>query len=222
MENIYKFGSHVYGTNHHGSDDDFIKVSDEFKISDNVNVKIYSPSQFQYLLDNHDIAALECYFLPQSKIVKKEIDFNFTLNKEKLRTSISLISSNSWVKGKKKLIVVGDYDVYVGIKSIFHSLRILSYGIQIAREGRIVDYECVNYIYHDLIRMSDDDSSISLWNAIDDKYRKVFNSLSSEFKILCPKNLDDKNKQVQLKSILKNYVIDDPEGLYDELLLLIK
>lgn len=222
MENIYRFGSHVYGTNHQSSDDDFIKVSDEYIISDNVNIKIYSPSQFQYLLDNHDISALECYFLPDNKIVKKEMNFDFALDKQKLRTSISLISSNSWVKGKKKLIVIGDYDVYLGIKSVFHSLRILSYGIQIAREGKIIDYGCVNYIFHDLVRMSEEDSSITLWNAIDNKYRKVFNSLSSEFKALCPKNLDDKNKQVQLKRILKNYIIDDPEGLYDELSMLLK
>lgn len=221
IENIYRYGSHVYGTNHEQSDEDLIIVSDTFYESGNINEKVYTIEQFTALIEQHDIAALECIFQPTEKLVKYGMHFYFTLNKEKLRTSISLITSNSWVKGKKKLIVVGDYDKYLGIKSIFHSLRILDFGIQIARHGKIIDYSSMNFVFHDLMKMSQNDESVTLWQAIDTKYRKLFKSKSSEFKALCPKNLDDKNKQVQLKNILKNYIIDDPQGLYDELLMLI-
>ncbi len=67
-----------------------------------------------------------------------DLGITFKLDKTKLRVAISTIVSNSWVKGKKKLIVQGDYDLNLAIKSTFHSLRILDFGTQIAMEGKII------------------------------------------------------------------------------------
>lgn len=44
------------------------------------------------------------------------------------------------LKLKKKLIVIGDYDLNVGLKSFYHSYRTLNYGVQIALKGYIYGY----------------------------------------------------------------------------------
>lgn len=201
--NIYRFGSHVYGTNHENSDEDFIIITDENKqISDNINKKYFTYIEFQRLLNNHDIQALECYFLPNHfKIKETYVDgFKFNLDNAKLRVSISTVTNGAWVKGKKKLTVMADYDKYLGIKSLFHSIRILGIGIQIATHGKIIDYSEYNWFLKDLLKLSEQYEHHELWDVIDSKYRSLYNKLNTEFKILCPKLLMPEH-------LLKNKVI---------------
>lgn len=214
--NIYKFGSHLYKTNHEKSDEDFIIVVKKWYASADINVHVFTIDQFQRLLDNCDIQMLECYFSTQK--IKEEHQFHFHLDKAKLRTSISTICSNSWVRGKKKLTVMGDYDKYLAIKSIFHSLRILDFGIQLAESGRIYDFSSMNYVLTDLQRLSEQYENIELWTAIDEKYRKKFNSLSSHFKSLCPKNTQEAVKRKELEEIFATFSIENEE-LFTQLLL---
>ncbi len=220
--NIYKFGSHVYGTNDENSDEDFIVVAKEYFESKDINLHVFTVNQFRDQLDNCDIQMLECIFLPKECIIKEEIKFVLlNLNKSKLRTAISTISSNSWVKGKKKLTVMGDYDVRLAIKSVFHSLRILDLGIQIAREGKIIDYSSSNFILEDLKRLAKEFQHGDLWQKIDEKYRKIFNSRSSEFKALAPKDMKEINQKEDLKKVLNKHGIKN-DILTDEILSLFK
>lgn len=187
--NRYRFGSHVYGTQTKDSDEDFICVTDEKIISEDLNTKYYTVAEFQRLLDNHEIQMLECYFLPGRFILQQSYTgFSFTLDLAKLRVSISTISSNSWVKGKKKLIVQADYDKKLGVKSVFHAVRILGLGIQLAQTGKIADYSEYNWLYADLIKLSAAYDYIQLWEKMEDKYRKLYNKLNTQFKLLCPKS----------------------------------
>jgi hypothetical protein len=187
--NLYRFGSHVYGTNHEGSDEDFIQVTLEKEITDNINIHSFTVTEFQSMLNNHDIEILECYFLPEEfKLKETYKEFTLSLDLGKLRVSISTITSNSWVKGKKKLTVMGDYDKYTAIKSIFHSIRILGLGIQIATHQRIIDYTEYKWLFQDLMKLASQYDYIELWEKIDAKYRSLFKELSSQFKQLCPKN----------------------------------
>jgi predicted nucleotidyltransferase len=211
--NIYHFGSYVYGTFKPDiSDYDFIVICKELPIEygslqnkDNITIHYLTENNFKQLLELNDVQALECYYLPEHFILKKTIDFDLIINKENLRRSISTITSNSWVKGKKKLIVQGDYDKYLAIKSIFHSIRILSFGLQIIEEGKINNYGDVNYIMDDLLKLSINKESVELWNLIDTKYRSTFNTLSSRFKKLCP---IDKQKGVVYFKKEQKIVID--------------
>jgi len=222
VTNIYEFGSRVYGSNDENSDSDFIMVcTSEFykeqiqgKETD-INVHWYTVEQFQGLLNNHDIQMLECFFLPDRFIKRENVLFNFKLDKQKLRTSISTITSNSWVKGKKKLIVTGDYDQRIALKSIFHSLRILDFGIQIAEYGNIVNYSSMNYILTDLKKMSESYQRLELWEAIDQKYRSLFNKLSSHFKTLCPKDLSEQDRKLRIKNLLWKYDIENEDLLME-------
>jgi hypothetical protein len=77
--------------------------------------------------------ALECFF-NTSPILKYDTEFELDLFS--LRKKISAICNNSWVKASKKLNLVEEDD-YTGLKSLFHSFRILSFGIDLAKDNKI-------------------------------------------------------------------------------------
>ncbi|MDJ1467327.1 hypothetical protein QNI19_18000 [Cytophagaceae bacterium DM2B3-1] len=208
--NLYHFGSYVYGTRQPTSDMDYIAICHQLPEygtlydQDLVCVHFITLTNFQLLLSNCDIQALECFYLNPKYILKASATLHFELNKEALRRSISTIASNSFVKGKKKLIVQGDYNKWLAIKSVFHSLRILDFGIQIANSGKIEDYSSLNWLLADLIKLSENKEAVELWELIDQKYRELYNSKSSEFRKLCPINkqeniiLNKKDKSVMI------------------------
>lgn len=214
---IYRFGSYVYGSNNELSDEDFVVILKEYQESKDDNIHHFSELQFQDLVNSHDVQALECIFLSANLILKQDCKFNFVLDKAKLRISISTIVSNSWVKGKKKLIIIDDYDLSLGLKSIFHSLRILDYGIQIAEHNKIINYSSMNYVLDDLIKLSKAYKRTELWEMIDAKYRKLFNSKSSLFKDLCPKDLNEANKRKTIAALFSKYGVSNPD-LIDEIM----
>lgn len=189
IKNLYLYGSRVYGTNDSMSDYDFIIICDDVdgKIDgltspdEKYNATLYSVEKFQEEIDNHEISILECLFLPEAKIFKKEIDFTFELELNKLRSSISTKSSNSWVKCKKKLIVDDDYNPLIAKKSLFHVFRILHFGIQIAKNGKIIDYTEANGYWNDIKKLEPN------WDLIKSMYQKDKNRIETEFKKLAPK-----------------------------------
>jgi len=214
--NLYMFGSRVYGTNNENSDYDMIGIVENPVISDDINVKYFTVTEFQNLVDNHDIQALECLFLHDKFKLKETLKehFVFNLNKNVLRKSISTVSNGSWVKGKKKLTVMADYDKELALKSLFHSIRILNFGIQIAVAGHIFDYSKVNWLLSDLKKMGTQFEYEQLWNKIDEKYREFRNNMSTNFKSSCPK-FTSNNVPIQTK--LGNLLIEN--GIFDSLLV---
>lgn len=177
---MYRYGSRVYGTATDKSDYDFIAIVESDKDlyysvnKPNTNFTVYSESMFIKRIQEHHISALECIFQKKDDPYLKY----FKLNKEKLRRSLSATASNSFVKCKKKL-KQGDY--YIGKKSLFHSLRILGYGIQIALTGRIVDYSAYNS-YHDIIM----GMTTNEWEDYNKFFKKEFNRKKSEFRRVAP------------------------------------
>lgn len=189
--NVYPYGSVIYGTNTELSDEDFILIYDwDVEKTDSLqygkfNATVYNKFGFQKELNNHEISALECYFL-NDEFKYEKIKFEFKLNLEKLRTSISEKSSNSWVKSKKKLI---DGEDYVGKKSLFHSLRILWYGIQIAKYGKIKSYQTM-YDGKTMEQWWRNINDCKTWEELKGKYQEIYNYLKSEFKIIAPMKKD--------------------------------
>lgn len=153
--NIYPYGSHIYGTNDEYSDKDFIIVykksllpSGSFK--DNaissydrkIQGTCYSRGGFLDAINNYQISALECIFLPEDKIIKKSKDFKIEkINNHYLIKNIISTASSSWHNAK--MAYSDDNDTYVK-KNIFHSLRILDFGLQIKENGKIIDYSSMN------------------------------------------------------------------------------
>ena len=217
--NVYPFGSHVYGSNNDNSDKDFIVILEDFVESSSIDIHHIPRLEFQTMINNHDIQALECYFLPKESVLKSTTKFRFELDKTKLRKSISTVSDGSWQKGKKKLIVSADYDKEIALKSIFHSLRIRDIGIQIAMYGKIISYNRMNYILDDLRKMGTQYERNELWQKIDDKYRKLFNELRSKFVELCPKDNKVQTRITTIKNILKLNEETLPEAVIKEIAL---
>lgn len=181
---IYNYGSIVYGSNNEQSDKDYIIIvkNKEFNIEEynGIDINIYEEQEFKKLLEDNEITAIECYSLTDNFKIKESITLSYEVNLEKLRSAISAKASNSWVKAKKKLTIEEDYNYNVGIKSAWHSLRILDFGKQVALNGRIVDFSSVNNILIEL-------KECKTWDDINSKYKLLYNNKSSEFKLLAPK-----------------------------------
>jgi predicted nucleotidyltransferase len=176
---IYVFGSRVYGTSGYDSDWDFImiannSVSNQEIRSGDFNIHIITPSEFEKMLKSHHPGAIECFYAPKEFRLLELIKFDFKLSIPSLRHSFSHTNSNSWVKCKKKLDQ-GDY--YIGVKSLFHSLRIPMFGIQIAKDGFISDFSCANKINDILITKND-----WTWEELDQKFRPLKNKIMSDFR----------------------------------------
>lgn len=213
----YPFGSRVYGTNRPDSDYDYVRVCGEQETSDDTNISYYTPESFQSKLDNMDIQAMECYFLDDQRLDKiEDYKFTFKLDKVALRRSISATANNSWVKGKKRLIIEADYDKMIAIKSVFHSIRILDFGIQIASQGKITNYGSMNFLWEDILKISEDKEREELWEILNTKYKKLFNSKASEFKALCP-HKSAKENVANVEKVLKKHGVEPNDKLVQAL-----
>lgn len=142
----------------------------------NFNIHIVTLDRFLEQLKQCHIGRIECLMSPI--ILKEDVKIPLDIKITSLRHSISHICSNSWVKAKKKL-EQGDY--YIGIKSLFHSLRIAQFGIQIVQHGKIVDWQSANFIWNKL------KSKTWTWQELDEEFRLQRNSLMSEFRKITEK-----------------------------------
>jgi hypothetical protein len=189
---IYKYGSRIYGNYNKKSDHDFIvvmrdKPNNDF--SDNlININFFTEEEHQQRLLDHEISALETLFLDGEHIILEKEKYWFALDLSKLRHSLSAKASNSFVKAKKKLTIEKDYDLAVGRKSLWHSFRIIDFGIQIAKYGEIRNYDSCNDLFYEIMNHY-------TWDELFEKYKKKHNKLMSEFRKLAPKNEKERNKK---------------------------
>lgn len=182
---LVPYGSRVYGTHSDKSDYDYIAIVPENRradtgteyFHDDTNIHIYNRYDFQDQLRRHKIHTLEAYFLPDG-LVRSQ--FEFRLDPVVLRHELSAKASNSFVKAKKKIEKEKDY--YIGWKSLFHSLRILNFGAQIATTGKIENYGAMNQIWLDILA-----AQAYNWVYFKEKYQPEYNRLATEFKKLAPK-----------------------------------
>lgn len=185
---IYIYGSRLYGTNSETSDYDFVLVYDQFengyealKIGSD-DIHIFSKSEFNKHLNDCDIMALESFF--QAEPIKACNGIAFKLDLPTLRRRISSIVSNSWVKAKKK-VLLEDEDNKIGYKSLFHSFRILDFGIQLAETGKIENYSSMNYILDSIYSMVSEGKSIE---DIQNVLKPLHNEMATKFRLLAPKD----------------------------------
>lgn len=181
--NVTIFGSQVYGTSNSESDWDVIMVANNSVESTEIrrglfNIHVYTPDKFKADLEWHRINNLECIFAPDWAKLKETIKYDFKLNLPKLRHATSHVSSNSWVKCKKKL---EQDDYHIGVKSLFHSLRIPMFATQVATSGRITDFSCANFIWNKIR------SKRWTWEELDDEFRELRNQVQTDFRKVAEK-----------------------------------
>lgn len=197
---LFAYGSRVYGTNDEYSDRDYICIIkeeiDELTNKSQLNfedgdITFYTEEFFKELLVNHEISAIECVyekllvFNPEKQNeLKNYFKDNFNLNK--LRESFSRKASNSWVKGKKKIIVEKDYNWRTAIKSIFHSIRILNYGYQLALTGgNLFAFSMVNDIWFRLKEIEEGTD----YSELKKEFQPIYNDWHHKFVELAPKEI---------------------------------
>jgi len=190
------FGSRVYGTYDENSDMDSVIIVDNEnhqlrRTSDN---KIWTINEFRDHLFRHYIIALEIWNYDQL-LLKSFVPEGFTIDIHLLRQEISTVSSNSWVKAKKKINVEAtkypkgssEYkkEIRKGMKSIFHSFRIIQFGIQLAKYGKIVDFSSANSIFESIKNMEVDELNNVLSSG--NSYHQMRNNLLTDFRKLALK-----------------------------------
>jgi len=190
--NIYSFGSVVYNTNNENSDLDFlIVVSNKYKLENGkeykngkLDIHINSIESFKYNLEEHKIKYIECMFIKATdNIIKIEkYKFNFKLDKFKLRRSISSIVNNSWSKANKKMTLDVE-DTYIGVKSLFHSIRIIDLGIQLGKSNKIYNFD-FKKLWEEILNKKNSGYN---WEQFKLDYKPIYNQKLTEFRRYCPK-----------------------------------
>ena len=182
--NIYQYGSRVYGCFTDESDYDYVVVvTDDYKdfienieLDDN-HFNFYKLSLWQDMVNRNTIETLECLFVDEKFIIKKSIKFDIVINQVELRKSISKVCSNSYDKCRKKLIIEKDFAPYIAKKSLWHCIRILLFGIQYAKYGKITDYTEANKFYKDIVMNENND-----WEYYKANWHVFCNNLRTEFR----------------------------------------
>lgn len=179
----YVYGSRVYGTDDAESDWDVAVVAKasveavEIK-TERFNVHIYTWDRWVADLEWHNPKNLECHLAPEWAVLLEKQRHELKINHSRLRHAVCHVSSNSWVKARKKL-EGGEYRT--GVKSLFHSLRIPMFGSQIAADGAIGDFSCANHLWKEI------SSSEWDWQSLDERFRADRNSVLTEFRKLAEK-----------------------------------
>lgn len=184
LAGAFRYGSRVYGSDRPGSDHDLILLvrdgrnGEEIRNGD-LNLHLWTPEHFAEQLAAHKITALECHFLPPAMVLHPPQRRDFVLDRARLRSELSAKASHSWAKAHKKIAV--ETDVLVGKKSLFHAIRILEFGRQIAAGGRIADLGAANAVLDALLAGPDD------WESIKPVWQPRYNAAASAFRQVAPK-----------------------------------
>ena len=78
-----------------------------------------------------------------------------------------------------------NYHFYKTKKLIWHSIRLLYFGMNVKRNGRLTDYTEANYLYEDLLTMES-----HRWIDYHSKYISIYNQLTNEFVKLTENSAD--------------------------------
>lgn len=200
---LFGYGSYVYGTNTPSSDRDFICLSQFTDVYEDPRgiCQAHSLEDFKKKIIEHDVSILESMSLilsnnaEQFRIMPWAEEYLFEIltcyrknfNIPSLRKSFSQVSSNSFVKAKKKVVLENE-DSYIGIKSLFHSIRILDFGTQIAKNKNhyIWDFHSCNDIWKDILSHKeaflDCVGNEEKYKELIQPWKKLYNEKHSDFK----------------------------------------
>lgn len=187
--NIYQWGSRVYGCFTDKSDYDYnvVVTNDYENFMDNIEIdhnhfNLYKLSKWQEMMKLNRIETLESVFTPDKFKIKETIKFNLEINLNELRKSVSKVCSNAYDKCRKKLTIEKDFAPYIAKKSLWHCIRILLFGIQCAKYGKIIDFIEANKYYDQIVLNECND-----WLYYKNNWHVFCNNLRTKFRKLAPK-----------------------------------
>jgi hypothetical protein len=142
-------------------------------------------------LSDFGLISIEILFLPKEFIlfgeseklienIRKEFKAEYPL-----RSRLHASSDHHEVKARKKLI---DREYQSAVKSLWHSYRIIKFGIQLAKYGCIKDYTEANDLWDILKEIPESDLTPDFFRSTYKKWVKTGDSsLLTEMKLLMPK-----------------------------------
>jgi predicted nucleotidyltransferase len=161
---VFEYGSQVYGTATVESDYDFIIVmrgamlpSGAFRdnaISNadwSIQGVVYSRGGFLDAINNYEIGALECLSLDPSQVIVNDWDFKVTNWNTKTMVKAIIRKASDSRHLSKMQSKNGDKER--AIKSMFHSLRILHFGLQLKEHQKVVNFQECNGLYEDFKKL---------------------------------------------------------------------
>lgn len=173
------------------------------------DVQFVTVSDFKDLISEHSPFALEAIFTNNVKM--QEFKDYFKLDKWKLRESFSSIVNNSWAKAHKKMTVEKDLDMYCGVKSLFHSIRLQKLACQIASGNEKIDFTECNELWNDLFSEYNEGKD---WEYFKEKYKPIYNEAHSEMVKLCPKpEVKTKKRKSKKKNTINKTKINTSEDV---------
>jgi hypothetical protein len=182
---VFRTGSRVYGTASPASDEDFVAVlarrdaRQDLAFGPGVNVVVHGLDTFRDAIADHSVFALECLFLPpEHRLKEPRPPFAFALDRRKLAASAGGRSAADFAKAGKRFAD----EPAPSKKKLFHALRVPMFALQIARGGRIADYDEAAGLWRDIAARSDEG-----W----EPYREAYGPLRER---LC-RELDDAAKK---------------------------
>ncbi len=200
---VIPYGSQVY-KNKNSSDYDFYVVVEGKDIyqdyhQKDIDITVISKDLFIEDINKNSVKGLETlytpkevenYFIEDSLDIELQLLKKSILDKSKIREQFSRTTSNSYVKAKKKIIIEQDFDYMTSLKSLWHSIRINDFAIQILENNKI-DFSSMNSLYKEI---ENDYATFSksnkeeMWGLLHSKYRPIFNEKHSHLKKICPKS----------------------------------
>jgi predicted nucleotidyltransferase len=181
LRNIYVFGSRVYDTYTINSDVDFVVIACSMHLNREFhegiyNVHVTTPDSFKEQLGNHDIHCLECIYAPKDAKIMENINYlkDFKLNYGQLKKMLISQSAVAWSKARKR---IEQGNIIGGAKSLFHCLRILKFGLQISKYGKIVSFKESNYLWSEIKNFQGLE-----WQEYQDKWVDTKKSLMKQFR----------------------------------------
>ncbi len=170
IRSVFLYGSRVYGYHTENSDFDILMVAPNLQKHQEIkdekyNIHIITPDSFKEdLLQNYKITYLECIFGPEWAHLQEKEKIELVLVKDKIKKEMLAQSYSTWRNAKQKMI---EGDTFRGVKSAFHAFKILKFGIQMVKHGKIVDFSECNDLYKEF-----DAENFYEWEQIKEKYLK--------------------------------------------------
>ena len=182
---IYPYGSQVYGTATAESDHDFIIVMKSSMLAsgafrDNaisnadwsVQGVVYSRGGFKDAINNYEIGALECLSLDSSQVILNKWKFEVGRWDEKAMVKAIIKKASDSRHLSNMQSKSGNKDR--AIKSMFHSLRILHFGLQLKEHKKIVDFQECNGMYEEFMALNPEDfDSRNYFDFFDELLKKL-------------------------------------------------
>tara|TARA_Y100000034_G_scaffold136937_2_gene217357 strand:- start:102 stop:914 length:813 start_codon:yes stop_codon:yes gene_type:complete len=150
--NVYLYGSHVYGTASKGSDYDFLVIlRDEEKveqyISDTIDITYVHINDFLKNIGKGDINYIEA--LKNEVYSSKDLSIKIKFNPRFIHSTMDKCY-NSYRKGISYTKSKDESKVYRGKKSLFHSVRMMSFFRDLVKYEEI-SFSAANIYYYDIM-----------------------------------------------------------------------